>query len=67
VTIKVDKTFDCVEMMHEAQAAIAQETEGMTREQLLAYWQGAEDRLRRSMEEARRKRQAEEEFAAGTR
>lgn len=61
-----EKAFDCVEMMHQGQAAIARETEGMTREQILAYWKSAEDRLRRSVEEARRKEHGEES-AAGTR
>ncbi len=32
------KTFDCVEMKHQAQERIRAETEGMTREEELAYW-----------------------------
>ena len=32
------KTFDCVEMMHEAGLRIYEETKGMTLEEELAYW-----------------------------
>lgn len=35
---KTKKSFDCVEMMHEAALRIHEELKGKTREEQLAYW-----------------------------
>lgn len=45
---KTEKSFDCVEMMHESALRIHEEIKRMTREQRLAYW-------KRKDEEARKK------------
>jgi hypothetical protein len=39
------KTFDCVEMKHQAQERIRRELAGATREQELAYWRRIEEEL----------------------
>ncbi len=36
------KTFDCVEMKHQAQERIRRELAGATEEEELAYWRGIE-------------------------
>ena len=45
---KTEKSFDCVEMMHQAALRIHEDLKGKTREEQLAYW-------RQKNEEARRK------------
>lgn len=35
---KTEKTYDCVEMMHDGALRIHEEIKHMTREQELAYW-----------------------------
>jgi hypothetical protein len=40
------KSFDCVEMMHKGQERIRKETQGMTIEEQVAYWQRKADALR---------------------
>ena len=46
-----NKSFDCVEMQHQAQAEIYEETKHMTPEERFAYWQEAnrafEERMRK--------------------
>lgn len=51
------KTFDCVDMKRRGQEEIRRETEGMTREQLLAYWAGQHRKMleRRQRSEKARK------------
>jgi hypothetical protein len=45
------KTFDCVEMKHQAQEMIREKTKHMTQEELLAYWdEGTQELLRRQAE-----------------
>jgi hypothetical protein len=46
------KTFDCVEMKHQAQQRIRKELANLTRAEELAYWQRIveQDRLRREAE-----------------
>ena len=46
------KTFDCVEMKHQAQQRIREELASLTRAEELAYWQRIveQDRLRREAE-----------------
>ena len=44
---KTRKSFDCVEMMHEAALRIYEETKDMTEEEELAYWQGKNEEARR--------------------
>ncbi len=41
------KKFDCVEMMHKGAEKVRRETEGMSREQELAYWQRGTEELKR--------------------
>jgi hypothetical protein len=53
------KKFDCVEMQHQAQAEIYEETKDMTPEQRLAYWQEAN----RAFEERMRKLRAQRKSA----
>ena len=48
-----ERTFDCVEMKHRAQEAIARELEGMTEAEKLEYWRIRTDELRKSVEKAR--------------
>lgn len=48
-----ERTFDCVEMKHRAQEAIARELEGMTEEEQLEYWRKRTEELRESVEKAR--------------
>ncbi len=40
------KEFDCVEMKRRGQDRIREETRGMSREEILAYWARAEAELR---------------------
>ena len=54
------KKFDCVEMQHQAQDQIYEETKHMTREELLAYWQQAD----REFVEKRRRLQAPQRKSA---
>ena len=46
-TTKTEKSFDCVEMMHEGGARIHEELKGMTREEKLAYWRARDEAARR--------------------
>jgi hypothetical protein len=62
-----DKTFDCVEMMHRGQEELQKRLQGMSDEEQLAFWRRQSEEFKKSVEEARRKRQADEESAAGTR
>ena len=39
------KTFDCVEMKRQGAARIQRETEGMTKAELLAYWEKGTEEL----------------------
>jgi hypothetical protein len=41
------KSFDCVEMMHEAALRIYEKTKNMTREEELAYWRERDEAARR--------------------
>ncbi len=43
---KTEKSFDCVEMMHEGALRIYEETKDMTREEELAYWQRCNEAAR---------------------
>jgi hypothetical protein len=47
------ETVDCVEMKRRAAERIYQETKGMTRADLLAYWETHNQRLRELQEAAR--------------
>ena len=40
------KSFDCVEMMHEAALRIYEETKDMTEEEELAYWERKNEAMR---------------------
>lgn len=44
---KKKKSFDCVEMMHEAALRIYEETKDMTKEEELAYWRQQNEEARR--------------------
>lgn len=44
--MKMKKTFDCVTMKHAGAEQIRKKTEGMTRGQLLEYWQARTRALR---------------------
>ena len=41
------KSFDCVEMMHDAALRIHEELTGKTREEQLAYWRTRNEEARR--------------------
>ncbi len=58
------KSFDCVEMMHEAGRRVADRLRGMTTEQRLDYWRRQTEALRR--EQAELRAQAETCGIAGT-
>ncbi len=40
------KSFDCVEMMHEASLRIYEETKNMTEQEELAYWERKNQEMR---------------------
>jgi 1,2-phenylacetyl-CoA epoxidase catalytic subunit len=44
---KTNKSFDCVEMMHEGALRIYEELKGKTREEKLAYWRKRDEATRR--------------------
>jgi len=44
---RTEKTFDCVEMMHQGALRIHEETKNMTREQELAYWRQKDEEARK--------------------
>lgn len=42
------KSFDCVEMMHQAALRIYEETKDMTEEEELAYWERKNQEMRQN-------------------
>ncbi len=44
--MKTKKSFDCIEMMHEAALRIYEETKDMTEEEELAYWNRKNEEMR---------------------
>lgn len=52
------KKFDCVEMKRTAQERILRETQGMTREQELAYWREKTETMRREQQTLQEQRKA---------
>lgn len=49
------KGFDCVEMKRRGSELVRQRTEGMTREQELAYWRERTAEMKRRREDAKRR------------
>jgi len=45
---KTNKSFDCVEMMHEGALRIHKELKGKTRSEQLAYWRRRNEESRRT-------------------
>ena len=56
------KKFDCVEMMHQGQAAVRERLKGMTLEEKLDYWRKREEEIL-----ARQKKSQRQKVAAGKR
>ena len=50
---KTEKTFDCVEMMHQGALRIYEEMKNMTREQRLAYWKQKDEEARKKYPQMR--------------
>ena len=46
------KKFDCVEMMHQGQAAVRERLKGMTLEEKLEYWRKGTEEMRKHQREA---------------
>ena len=47
------KPFDCVEMMHAGQDAVKKRLNGLTREEILAYWHRRTAQLKKEQERLR--------------
>jgi hypothetical protein len=52
------KSIDAVEVQHRGNEAVRRETQGMTQDEILAYWQRQADLLRQEIKAARTKRKA---------
>ncbi len=52
------KSIDAVEIQHRGSAEVRRETQGMTEEEILAYWQRQSELLRQEIRAARTKRKA---------
>ncbi len=51
-----NREFDCVEMMHQGQAAVKKRLEGMTLEEKLDYWHERTEELRERQKELQQER-----------
>lgn len=51
-----NRPFDCVEMMHQGQAALKKRLEGKTLEQKLDYWHKRAEELRKRQEHLQKER-----------
>ena len=57
--MKKKKTFDCVEMMHEGQAAVTRKLAGMSREEQREYWHKRTEELLALQRSVRERSRAE--------
>lgn len=56
--MKTNKTFDCVEMMHEGQAEVRKKLAGMTPKEQQEYWHERTKELRTLQQEIKRQHPA---------